>query len=321
MHELLSGEAVAIDVQPVGVVMRALGSLIDVLVSMLVAIAFMLLGAMLATAGLLGEAASHIFTIVMIVTSLVILPCTVELATRGRSLGRLAVGGRIVRVDGGATGLRHAFIRALVGVFEIYMTLGAVAILSGVFSPRSQRLGDLLSGSYCQRVRTRPLVSRPAYLPPELAQWATVADVAKLPDRLARRIAQFLAQAPQLSAPSRFRVAAELLAEAAPYVAPLPSIPMPSIAGPAHGEARPPGGAPAAPGLIGAPGAPGAPAVRAASGAAISPDEIALQAILAVRRERETRALRLADERVARLTRGRPPADTSTLIPSSASGT
>ena len=44
--------------------------------------------------------------------------------TRGRSLGKLAVGGRIVRTDGGASGFRQAFIRALVGVFEIWFTVG-----------------------------------------------------------------------------------------------------------------------------------------------------------------------------------------------------
>ena len=44
-------------------------------------------------------------------------------------LGRLAVGSRIVRIDGGAAGFRHAFIRALVGVIEIvqlWLVLGTL---------------------------------------------------------------------------------------------------------------------------------------------------------------------------------------------------
>ena len=60
---------------------------------------------------------------------LVIVPPSSRPLSRGKSLGKLAVGARIVRDDGGATGLRHALIRALAGVVEIYLTIGA--------SPRS----------------------------------------------------------------------------------------------------------------------------------------------------------------------------------------
>ena len=60
--------------------------------------------------------------------------------------GRWAVGGRIVRVDGGAAGFRHAFIRAFIGVLEIWLTAGAVAAIVGAFTPRTQRLGDLVAG-------------------------------------------------------------------------------------------------------------------------------------------------------------------------------
>ena len=92
----------------------------------------------------------------------VVIPTSIETITRGRSLGKLAVGGRIVRSDGGASGFRQAFIRALVGVFELWFTLGAVAAIVGAFTPRSQRLGDLLAGTYSERTRTPQL---PAYAP------------------------------------------------------------------------------------------------------------------------------------------------------------
>jgi hypothetical protein len=65
-------------------------------------------------------------------------------------------------------------------------------------------------------------------LPPELAGWAQIADVARLPDRLARRISQFLQSAPRMVPTARARVAHDLLAEATPYVSPMP---------PAHPEA------------------------------------------------------------------------------------
>lgn len=223
--EVLSGEAVAIDVQPVGFLLRALGAIIDMLLGYCVFILWLFLRIWLVDAGVLDDATDRIATVAALVVSFVVLPITVEVALKGRSLGKLAVGGRIVRVDGGAAGFRHAFIRGLLGVLEIYMTFGGLAVLVGAFNARSQRLGDLVAGTYSQRVRTPALASHAPVLPPSLAGWAQIADVARLPDRLARRISQFLQTAPLMVATARERVAHDLLAEATPFVSPVPPAP------------------------------------------------------------------------------------------------
>ena len=209
--EVLSGEAVAIDVQPIGFVLRAAGAIIDLLVGIAVFVLTLFLRIWLLDIGVLDQATDTIAFIASIVISFVVLPITMEVALKGRSLGKLAVGGRIVRLDGGATGFRHAFIRALLGVLEIYMTLGSVAVLAGAFSARSQRLGDMVAGTYSQRVRTPKLIPSVPVLPPMLAGWAQIADVARLPDRLARRISQFLQSAPRMVPSARARVAQDLL--------------------------------------------------------------------------------------------------------------
>ncbi|MDQ0725903.1 RDD family protein [Microbacterium sp. W4I20] len=223
--EVLSGEAVAIDVQPVGFLLRALGALIDMLVGFGVFILWLFLRIWLVDAGILSEATDRIATVSAMVVSFVVLPITMEVALKGRSLGKLAVGGRIVRVDGGAAGFRHAFIRALLGVLEIYMTFGGLAVLTGAFNARSQRLGDLVAGTYSQRVRTPKLIPLVPVLPPMLLGWAQIADVARLPDRLARRISQFLQNAQRMVPEARARVAQDLLAEATPFVSPMPAAP------------------------------------------------------------------------------------------------
>ena len=223
-QEVLSGEAVAIDVQPVGFVLRAAGALIDMALGIVLFIAVTWVQVWLMSEGLLTE---HTFRILMIcaaVLSFLVLPITVEVATRGRSLGKLAVGGRIVRIDGGAITFRHTFIRALVGVLEVYMTFGGAAVITGALTARSQRLGDLVAGTYSQRVRTPVLPAHQPYLPPALAGWASIADVARMPDRLARRISQFLAHAQRLSPAARAGVAQELAAEARPFVSPVPAV-------------------------------------------------------------------------------------------------
>lgn len=257
--EVLSGEAVAIDVQPVGFFFRVLGALIDVVVSIAVFVGIIMLQLWAASVFGVDEAVNRILTVASIVFAFVVLPVAIEVLTHGRSLGKLAVGGRIVRLDGGAAGFRHAFIRAVIGVLEIYMTFGALAILAGAFTARSQRLGDMIAGTYSQRVRTPRLVSIPPVMPPALADWARIADVARMPDRLARRISQFLHTADRMLPAARARIAHDLLVEAAPFISPLPS----------------------------------------------APDEVVLLAATALRRERETRALHLADARAEKLSGAR----------------
>ncbi|WP_238439553.1 RDD family protein [Microbacterium sp. JZ31] len=222
--EVLTGEAVALDVQPIGLILRVAGTAIDVVATILAYLGLILLMSQLLVAGLLPENVMRILSIVLLVLLLIVVPTAIETATRGRSLGKLAVGGRIVRLDGGAISFRHAFIRAVVGVLEIYMTLGGLALLVGVFTPRSQRLGDLVAGTYAERTRTPALVSRETPLPPGLETWASIADVARLPDRLARRVAQFVAGSEAMHPAARLRVADELAAEVRPHVNPVPPV-------------------------------------------------------------------------------------------------
>lgn len=221
--EVLTGEAVALDVQPIGYFLRALGVLIDMLVGVALFFLFAWAVAWMLGLDLLDGTVMPIVTITLLVLVTVVFPTAVETITRGRSLGKLAVGGRIVRADGGASGFRQAFIRALTGVFELWLTLGAVAAIVGAFTPRSQRLGDLLAGTYSERTRTPPLPAPAPGMPPALVGWAAVADVARLPAPLARRIAQFTRQAEAMEPSARARVAASLAAEATPFVAPVPA--------------------------------------------------------------------------------------------------
>ncbi|MGO2684362.1 MAG: RDD family protein [Microbacterium sp.] len=254
--EVLTGEAVAIDVQPLGFFMRALGALIDMIVGWVLFLLFLWLRTWLLSTGIVDGSIDGILNVAALVVCFVIVPIVVELSLRGRSLGKLAVGGRIVRLDGGAAGFRHAFIRALIGVLEVYITFGAIALLSGAFTARSQRLGDLVAGTYSQRVRTPRLAPLIPVMPPALAGWAQIADVARMPDRLARRISQFLQHAERMSPPARARVAHDLVTESAAYISPRPT---------AH------------------------------------PEQL-LVAITVLRRERERRALAIADARAEKLT-------------------
>jgi len=222
---LVTGEAVALDVRPTPFALRVAGGVIDLLVYGLgTAGALLVLSLTLGLAGA-DTATSTTTLLVTVVVGLVLAPMLVEGLSGGRSLGRLAVGARVVRDDGGPISMRHAFIRALMGFVEIYSTLGGLATIVALLSARTKRLGDMLAGTYSRHERF-PMPRRlELAIAPPLAGWARTADVARLPDPLARRIAQFLRQSSGMLPASRERVAAGLLAEAAAFVHPLPHAP------------------------------------------------------------------------------------------------
>jgi uncharacterized RDD family membrane protein YckC len=219
---IVTGEAVALDVRPTGFVLRAAGAILDWVAEVLLFVGLLLAITALGQATGTDSAVTGALVIVALVVSFVIAPTVVETATHGRSLGKLAVGARIVRDDGGAISARHAFVRALMGVVEVTFTLGSIAALVGLFNRRAKRLGDLLAGTVSQHERVpRPPINAVG-VPEALLDWSTRADVARLPDGLSRRIATFLAQAPRMAPASRVRLAAALAAEAFPFVSPRP---------------------------------------------------------------------------------------------------
>jgi len=222
--QLVVGEAVALDLRPTGFVLRVAGALIDYAVYAIVLVLLVVLVGALSEAGAVDDAVAQALVVASVVTCLIGLPLVVETASHGRSLGKLATGARIVRLDGGAIGLRHALTRSLVGLLEIVMTTGGLAVVVALLNRSSRRLGDLMAGTYSRNERAPRMGRVVVQLPPHLVGWAAVADVARLPDPLARRVASFLQQAPALSSASRHRVSVGLADEVAAFVSPVPAV-------------------------------------------------------------------------------------------------
>lgn len=220
MGSVVTGEAVVLELRPASFGARMLGAAIDVAAQVLLLV--LLLALMSPLLDRLDPAAAQAALMLTVVGVFLLVPVAVETLTRGRSLGRLALGLRIVRDDGGAVRFRHAFIRALVGILEIYLTLGSVAFLAAVFNERSKRVGDMLAGTYSLRDRVAAQRPAPLHTPVELQPWAALADLGRLPDGLARRIHRFLMQAPRMAPASRAALGTALATEAAAYTAPPP---------------------------------------------------------------------------------------------------
>ncbi|MCB7137218.1 RDD family protein [Cellulosimicrobium marinum] len=217
---ILIGEGVVLDARPASFISRALGAIIDV-----VTIGALLWAFLLVTAGTMSVVEPDLATaavIVIMVVVMVVVPTTVETLSRGRSLGKLALGIRVVRDDGGPVRFRHAFLRALVGVGELWLTLGSVALIASLTNDKGKRLGDMAAGTYAIRVRGGRPTLAPLVMPPHLAAWAGHADMRRLPDGLALAARQFLSRADRLHPASRERLGRQLAGQVERFVAPGP---------------------------------------------------------------------------------------------------
>ncbi|MDN4490174.1 RDD family protein [Demequina sp. SYSU T00068] len=218
--QILIGEGVVLDSGAAPVTLRILSGALDMLVVLvLYAAGFGLVGQLLPA---VGDAWARVLVIGWTVTCLVIVPTTVETLSRGRSVGRWAAGLRVVRDDGGPVSVRHALTRALLGVLEIYGTVGTLAVTVSVLGARGKRIGDHLAGTYAMRTRGSRKALPPLSMPPGLGEWARTADITRLPDGLALTGRMFLARADRMHAPSRVRLGSLLSGRMATHVSPPP---------------------------------------------------------------------------------------------------
>ncbi|MEX1659638.1 RDD family protein [Streptomyces pseudovenezuelae] len=213
MSELVTGEAVALELRPARLPSRALAVLLDLIVVMAVYIAVTV--AVVAASASLDDAAQVALSIALFLLVLVGGPIAVETLSHGRSLGKLAVGLRVVRDDGGPIRFRHALVRGAIGVVEILLTFGVVACIASLVSARGRRLGDVFAGTLV--VRERIPVAPSGFVPPPppwLAGRFSELDLSAVPDGLWLAIRQYLTRMhqldPQVGSAMAERLAADL---------------------------------------------------------------------------------------------------------------
>jgi uncharacterized RDD family membrane protein YckC len=218
--DLVTGEAVALDLPAASVPSRICSGVLDVLSlgCVLLGVLFLALVAASDTDG----AIQHAALVGSLIVVFLVYPTTVETLTRGKSLGKLAFGLRVVRDDGGTVTAQQSFVRALIAIVEIYAFFGGPAFVCCLVSSRGKRIGDYAAGTYVVRDRVALQLPPTAQMPPALAGWAAAADVRTLPVGLALAVRQYLARLPGLDPASRQRIGEMLAHRVSAYVAPSP---------------------------------------------------------------------------------------------------
>lgn len=219
---LITGDAVLLDLRTASFAARMISAAIDGALQMAILIGGVIAVAWTAARADLDEGLIAAAVLVMSVAAYVGYPVLSELLLRGRSVGRLVMGTRVVRDDGGPAHLRQSLIRAVMAMLEIWSTGGTLALTCSVIDRRSRRLGDLLAGTMVIQERMRTIEPRRPAVPAELQQWAVAADVGRLPIALMADIRSFLPRAEQTHPDSRRLLSRDLVQRTLPHVAPAP---------------------------------------------------------------------------------------------------
>ncbi len=214
---VVTGDAVVLDIQIAQLPVRALSMLIDVV---FIFVAYVL-GVMLwaATLAQFNSAFSDAVLIIFTVLALVGYPLIFETATRGRTLGKMALGLRVVSDDGSPERFRQALFRALAGVIEIWMLTGGPAVICSLLSSKGKRIGDIFAGTVVITERA-PRLTPPPLMPPQLAWWASTLELSGLGAEQAELARQFLTRASQLDPRVRdqmaYRIGSDVLSRISP---------------------------------------------------------------------------------------------------------
>src|SRR6202011_4979484 len=219
MADVVTGDAVVVEVQIAQLPVRAVGALIDL------GVVFFgyLIGVCMAVLMFRQFDDALIVAIFILFTVLVFVgyPVIMETTTRGRSLGKMAMGLRVVSDDGGPERFRQALFRALAAVIEIWTFAGGPAVICSMLSSKGKRIGDVFAGTVVISERG-PSLEPPPLMPPSLAWWASSLQLSGLTPEQAQLARQFLSRARYLDPSIRDQMAYRIAAGVAAQISPPP---------------------------------------------------------------------------------------------------
>jgi uncharacterized RDD family membrane protein YckC len=206
-------EGIELELILAGVGSRFAATLLDVVVQ---------LGAIFALAIVLGPLGDngYVLAAYLVAVFLILFAYDIVLETwnRGRSVGKLAAGLRVVRIGGEAEGFLTAAVRNFLRIVDFlpaFYVVGVIAILS---TRRNQRLGDLAAGTLVVRERRPAVTPAPrSFAAPPAAPYLEW-DVSALSPEDVATLRQFLERRLTLSPGARAHLAADLAARVRPKV-------------------------------------------------------------------------------------------------------
>ena len=226
MSQLVTGEAVVLQVRLARMPTRALAVTLDVLLQLVVL--GMLISILVTFLSEVSGALAAATVIISVVLVMVGYRLVMETLTRGQTLGKMALGLRVVRDDGSAIRFRQALVRTLLWLFVDFAPWFACCpgIVSSLMNKQGKRIGDMLAGTVVIRERHQPAASPALYVPGPLVGWAGALELSRLTDDLANTARQYLARYTELEPTAREALGNALAHRVGEVTAPAPPAPM-----------------------------------------------------------------------------------------------
>ena len=205
---VVTPEAVVLELPTAGVATRTMARLVDLVLQLLVALILTFIVGGLIQVGFSPE----LGILLVVVTTILVVPIVVEVVWRGRSVGKLLLGLRVVSRDGAPVTPRQSVVRGLVAIIDTYVSVGFLAMAGAASTRDAQRPGDLAAGTVVIRERTGRTSEVPiAFLPPAGYESVGAAlDVRALDDEDFSLIRSFLLRVDSLDPTHRQRLAHRL---------------------------------------------------------------------------------------------------------------
>ncbi|MFV0316620.1 MAG: RDD family protein [Microthrixaceae bacterium] len=187
---VVTPEAVLLDLPTAGVATRAYARVLDLVIQLVVASVLSLL-LMFVGSGVLSPL---LVALIVVVTTLFVWPIGLEILWRGRSVGKAIFSLRVISADGSPVRPRQSMVRGLLALIDIYFSLGFVAVLAAMFSPASQRLGDMAASTVVVRQRKSARMATPIvfFAPAGFEAYVSQLDVRALHEEQFTLIREFL---------------------------------------------------------------------------------------------------------------------------------
>jgi uncharacterized RDD family membrane protein YckC len=217
---LVTGDAVVLELRPAGFATRTAAIAIDFLVQVIALIAMGLVVSWIgATVDTAATAAISLAATILIIVGY---PTAFESISRGRSLGKMALGLRVVGTDGSPERFRQALARALSGFVELWMTFGVIALITSMLNRDGRRVGDFVAGTMVVEERTGGRRDAVIPMPPHLAAWAATTELSRLSPESANAARQYVMRYGELAEHTRHEMGTQLADSVAAQVSPPP---------------------------------------------------------------------------------------------------
>ena len=228
MSQLVTGDAVLLDLRPARIPTRLLSTGIDLA---LMLGASYLYGYIVQQSSIESAARTQAVTIAGVIVIGFGYPIAMETLTRGRTVGAFALGLRVVRDDGGAIRFRQALLRGLAfwTVDFAPWTGFCGGLVCAAVNPMSKRFGDLMAGTIVIRTRAPKAPEPIPPVPAALAPWAAQLELSGLSDELVTAARQLLQRSSGLLSYPRDQLARDLAHQVAQRTAPPPPMSLPPL--------------------------------------------------------------------------------------------